>query len=114
MYSFEIKVKKGRWLKWMPPDCHEFKLNVDGACKGHIRGGGGLVRDHRGDFLFGFSAPYTSDDALGAEIQALYDGMNMCVAQRMTRVCIESDAALVVKMINEETTTNWKYVYWIR
>lgn len=32
----------------------------------------------------------------------------------MARICIETDAALIVKMINGEIPTNWKYTYWIR
>lgn len=77
----EVKIKRGTWVKWMPPDPREFKLKVDGSWKRGASGGGGLVRDHRGDFLFGFCAPYNSDDPMGAEIQAMHEGMTMCVAQ---------------------------------
>lgn len=106
--------RKGRWLSWSKPEHHELKLNVDGSCKGHMSAGGGLVRDRNGDFLFGFSAPYDHDDALGAELQSLLDGMRMCKEQRKSRICIEVDAAMVINMLKNKAEVHWKYEYLIR
>lgn len=107
-------MKRGRWLKWNKPEQQEFKLNVDGACKGHTSAGGGLVRDRQGDFKFGFSTPYDHDDALGAELQALCDGMKMCIEQQISSVCVEVDAAMVIHMLKDKETVQWKYVYILR
>lgn len=99
----EVRVarkKIGRWLCWNRPDVNELKLNVDGAYKNGTGGGGGLLRDHSGDFICGFTAPYNIDDAMEAEILAIYDGMEMCLEQGKTNILIESDAATVVKMIS--------------
>lgn len=109
-----VVVRKGRWVNWTKPEQHDFKLNVDGSCKGSIGAGGGLVRDRQGDFLFGFSMPCDHSDALGAEIQALYEGLLLCRRQRIVRSCIELDAALVFNMLNDKAKVQWRYVYLMR
>lgn len=73
----EVSGKKGRWLAWIKPDQHRFKLNVDGSRKGHLGAGRGVIRNRRGEFICGFSAPYDFDDVIEAEMHALYDGMDM-------------------------------------
>lgn len=110
-----VDIKKGRWVQWNKPDEHDLKLNIDGACTGHTAAGGGLVRDKQGDFVFGFSNPYEHEDALGADIQALYDGLVMCRDQRLARVCVEVDAAMVINMLKDDVDqVYWKYAYLIR
>lgn len=69
---------------------------MDGARKGHISAGGGVVRDCYGDFIGGFSSPYDAEDVVETEIRALLDGMNC------SNVCIETDAAMVVKMLEDD------------
>lgn len=75
---------------------------MDGASKGHISAGGGVVRDCYGDFIGGFSSPYDAEDVVETEIRALLDGMNFCVATGISNVCIETDASMVVKMLEDD------------
>lgn len=90
-----------KWLSWSKPEQHDYKPNVDGSRKGAASTDGGVVRIRWGEFVCGFSALYEFDDIVEAELKALYDGLELCRAQGLDNICIESDAALVVKLINE-------------
>lgn len=72
------------------------------------------MRDSQGEFVCGFSHPYNSDDVVETELRALLDGMNLCRTLGLPNVCIESDATLVVNMLEEMTQPHWCYVYWRR
>lgn len=107
------RVKRGRWLRWLKQRVQQIKLNVDGTYRNGASGGGGIVRDSNGDFICGFTVPYQFEDATESEIQTLHDGMVMCVEKDYTRICIESDAAMVVNMVNGASPIPWRYVYQI-
>lgn len=85
-----IPVKKGKWLWWSKPQEHEYKLNVDGSKKGTLSAGGGVVRNRQGNFICDFSAPYDCEDIVEAELQTLVDGLDMCRAQGLERLSIET------------------------
>lgn len=109
-----VQLRKGKWIGWMKPQAPVFKLNVDGSRKGIHSAGGGVVRDHRGDFVCSFSSPYDCADAMEAELAALLEGMRMCQAQELVNVCIEMDSALAVKMIDDSSQIQWRYVHIVR
>lgn len=62
---------------------------MDGASKGGAGAVGGLLRDHNGEFIWGFFAPYQIADPQEAKIRALNDGLERCVEQGRTRLCVE-------------------------
>ena len=70
-----------RWssvqVQWTKPEAGWCKLNTDGASLGNPRkaGGGGLIRDHRGEWLKGFSREIGSTTNVIAEFWALRDGL---------------------------------------
>lgn len=76
-----INGRKGMWLRWNKPEHQQFKLNTDGSRKGGVSAGGGIVRNRQGDFVCGFTMPYGFDDVILAELQAVYDGIWLCVLQ---------------------------------
>lgn len=106
-----ITVQRGKWVWWNKPQNHEYKLNMDGSKKGVLSAGGGVVRNRHDDFVCGFSAPYDVKDIVEAELQALVDGLDLSHAQGLDNIIIESDSALVVKVIKEAAHSNWRYVY---
>lgn len=60
LLNLPIKVQKQKptqIVKWSPPTMDWFKLNVEGSSLENPRssGLGGVIRDHRGDLLVGFS-----------------------------------------------------------
>lgn len=110
----KVGVKKGRWLCWNKPVLHAFKLNVDGAFKGGVSAGGGILQDRNGDFMWGFSVPYLSEDSTEAEILALYGGLKHCVETGMIGISIETDTSMVVNMLRDASSIPWHFVYLIR
>lgn len=54
-------------IRWQFPPDGWVSLNTDGAAKGApgLAGGGGILRDHRGGFIKGFSAKYGIGTAVG-------------------------------------------------
>lgn len=55
-------------IKWSHPPWPSLKLNTDGACKiNGDSGGGGIIRDNRGNSLLAFSHYYGKSNSLIAE-----------------------------------------------
>lgn len=60
----------------MSPPWPFLKLNTDGAHKAEdLSGGGGVIRDHKGNVLLAFSHFYGQANSLIAEARALNDGI---------------------------------------
>lgn len=107
-------VSRGKWIRWMKPEIHKFKLNVDGSRRGQITTGGGVVRDSNGDIVIGFAVRFHHNDSLQAELEALWHGLQLCKQQHLFNLEVESDAELACKMIAKGSHVPWKYVYLIR
>ncbi|EOY17513.1 Uncharacterized protein TCM_036737 [Theobroma cacao] len=90
-------------LFWLKPSIGELKLNVDGSCKHNPQSaaGGGLLRDHTGSMIFGFSENFGPQDSLQAELMALHRGLLLCIEHNISRLWIEMDAKVAVQMIKE-------------
>lgn len=56
-------------LAWKKPDLHVFKLNIDGTRSGASEkiGAGGVLRNHRGDWIAGFQVNLGIGEILDAE-----------------------------------------------
>ncbi|MQM08270.1 hypothetical protein Taro_041124 [Colocasia esculenta] len=68
-------------IRWFLPPTGRLKLNVDGAFKSSmgIAGGGGVLRNDRGDIIFCFAHRYPHvRSSLEAEALALRDGIYLC------------------------------------
>lgn len=59
-------------VKWAPPTMGTYKLNIDGAIKKSNRGLGGVFRDHRGNWVIGFTEKKPLTNSILAELQALH------------------------------------------
>ena len=75
-----IKARTGMdstsWVGWTPPHQGWIKLNTDGSFKGNnLTGGGGLLRNIKGDWLGGFSFHQGACMAEEAELWALLVGL---------------------------------------
>ncbi|XP_020594069.1 uncharacterized protein LOC110034126 [Phalaenopsis equestris] len=69
MGANNIKIIKVRWDR---PPYPFIKVNTDGSYTNKREGIGGIFRDHTGNTLLFYKAPYIAEDALETEVVALY------------------------------------------
>lgn len=41
----------GKWIRWIPPEGDQIKLNIDGSCIENMATGGGILRKSLGDII---------------------------------------------------------------
>ncbi|XP_058222863.1 uncharacterized protein LOC131332577 [Rhododendron vialii] len=100
---------KGAANSWIKPPDGIFKINVDGSWKKDMgKGGYGIVvRDYRGLFVVasvGFSKWCAS--SLVVEALAIRQSVHLGFQLGLGSIFVESDAQLLVKMLNGQVTTN--------
>ena len=96
----EVRRRKVGRVQWRPPEQSWIKLNVDGAFSQSTQcaGGGGLVRDHKGEILAAFSAGLEGSSGLEAEVSAVLLGILMA-KQHGSQIWIEVDAEVVARWL---------------
>uniref|UniRef100_A0A2N9HXU9 CCHC-type domain-containing protein n=1 Tax=Fagus sylvatica TaxID=28930 RepID=A0A2N9HXU9_FAGSY len=95
-------------IKWVVPPLGWFKLNTDGSSLGNpgLAGGGGIIRNHEGDWVGGFSRAIGITTSVQAELRALKDGLNLAIDLRILNLEIEMDSLVAVELVNSITTPN--------
>ncbi|EOY26529.1 Ribonuclease H-like protein [Theobroma cacao] len=105
MWSFLFPPKHGttpQIIHWVKPFTGEYKLNVDGSSRNcQSATSGGLLRDHIGKLVFGFSENIGRCNSLQAELRALLRRLLLCKEQHIERLWIEMDALVVIQMIHQ-------------
>jgi ribonuclease HI len=88
-------------VKWVPPALGWVKLNTDGSSLGNPgqAGGGGVIRDHVGHWIRGFTRRVGVATSLAAELWAIRDGLSLIVDMGFLYVTIEIDALMVVSFL---------------
>src|SRR4051812_47717032 len=87
-------------VRWCAPDHSFVKLNVDGAHDNNgISGCGGILRDHHGGWLGGFSKNIGICSVFMAEAWGLYIGVKHAIELGFKKVVIETDSRKVVDSI---------------
>ena len=91
-------------VRWLPPPKHWFKLNSNGSSLGNPSkaGGGGLVCNHHGEWVCGYSRAIGHTSSVATELWALRDGINLCVELNLPNVLIGIDAKLVVELLQKD------------
>ncbi|KAL8141026.1 hypothetical protein V2J09_007047 [Rumex salicifolius] len=86
-------------VAWSRPPEGWISLGVDGYAAGSPTrsGGGGVFRDHYGNFLSAFSFQCGSCEAFRAELWAVFHGIRRAKELGLTRVRVECDAGQVVQ-----------------
>ena len=84
------------------------KLNTNGSSLGNpgIVGGGGVVRDEHGKWIVGFSRKIGRTTSYVAELWALWDGLNLCLAKNFLVMEVELDAKCVVDALSSPNQSN--------
>ncbi|MQL78500.1 hypothetical protein Taro_010928 [Colocasia esculenta] len=79
-----LKINIPTIVKWLTPPKGRLKLNVDGDFKmtSGEAGGGGILRDHKGNMCCTFAKTYHGlNSSLAAEALALRDGLSICCSR---------------------------------
>ena len=95
-------------MKWSSPPLGWFKLNTDGASLGNpgLAGGGGVIRNHLGDWVGGFSRAIGVTTSVQVELRALKDGLNLAIDLGILNLEIEMDSLVAVQCVNSLSTPN--------
>lgn len=90
------------------------KLNTDGLTLGNlgIASKGGLVRDHNGDWITGFSRTLDSSNSFIAKLWALRDERTLAKELFLNNLIVEMDALSVVQLMNNNTVIYVNGTYW--
>nr|XP_027103068.1 uncharacterized protein LOC113724357 [Coffea arabica] len=97
-------------LSWSCPTRPYVKLNVDGSSLGNPgdSGGGGLVRDNSGCFLYGFSSYYGWQTNMHAEASARLEGIQLCLSQGYGHVLVELDSLTLLNVVQGRSKCPWR------
>lgn len=95
LHSREIPVR------WKTPESGYVKLNFDGSSK--LESGnasiGGLVRNHKAEFLLGYAEPIGKNNCFMAECTALKRGLEIVLENGWCNVWLEGDSMSLVKVL---------------
>ncbi|KAF7844864.1 reverse transcriptase [Senna tora] len=89
-------------LCWSPPPEGFYKLNVDGSCMGNpgLMAAAGVIRDHLGHWISGFSKFIGPGCSLAAELWGLFLGLKLAKDIGIKNLMVETDCAAVSNLIN--------------
>ncbi|XP_058111296.1 uncharacterized protein LOC131254323 [Magnolia sinica] len=99
----------------MHPAADWIKISVDGSTLSNPgpSGGGGIARNHDGEFLFAFSSGYSFNSNGKAEIRVIWEGLSCCQGLGYIKVEVASDSKSMVESLNNiKDTPSWPMWYW--
>lgn len=64
-------------------------------------GYGGVIRDHDGNFLFGFAQKLDSTTVLEAELMAIYHGLCLAWGRGKRRIVLQSESQAALELIED-------------
>ena len=97
-------------VNWKKPHNGHYKLNTDGSAissTGQI-GGGGILRDHKGNIHYAFSIPLGLGTNNIAEIEAARYGLNWCAEHGYRSIVLEVDSEILCKWISNTIAIPWR------
>uniref|UniRef100_A0A2N9F1N1 RNase H type-1 domain-containing protein n=1 Tax=Fagus sylvatica TaxID=28930 RepID=A0A2N9F1N1_FAGSY len=85
-----------------------FKLNTDGSSLGNLglAGGGGIICNHLGDWVGGYSRAIGYTTNVQAELRALKDGLMLAIDLGILNLEVGMDSLVTVELLNSITTHN--------
>jgi len=86
---------------WNLPPTNVMKLNFNGASKGNLSkaGHGGIFRDQEGQSLLIYFGPIGWDMNNSAELEGLWQGMNLVHQHNFHPIIIEGDSQIMIHML---------------
>ncbi|MQL87893.1 hypothetical protein Taro_020451 [Colocasia esculenta] len=101
-------------VRWLTPPQGRLKLNIEGAFNmmSDEAGGGGILRDHKGNMCCAFASPYQGlKSSLDAEALALRDGLLMCCRKGVHEVLVETDSLNLLQIVTRQLPHPWKLAF---
>ncbi|GLT63476.1 hypothetical protein SLA2020_360390 [Shorea laevis] len=97
----EAKPKNIISVGWSPPPSGFVKLNSDGSALGNpgMAGAGGLLRDHFGRWIVGFSRNIGWTTSIAAELWAIRDGLEVAISKGFSKIIVETDSKIATILI---------------
>lgn len=88
-------------VSWGKPKIGWTKLNFDGSCKGRKGNGsiGGVIRNHKAEFLLGYAESIGRTTSTIAELSALRRGLELVLENGWTDVWLEGDDKTLIDII---------------
>ncbi|GLU12643.1 hypothetical protein SLE2022_293070 [Rubroshorea leprosula] len=92
-------------VKWDKPPAGSFKLNTDGSVINNPgpATSGGLIRDHRGRWIRGFSRKIGIASSLAAEIWGIQDGLLLAKQLDIQSLVVEVDSFIAFQLLSTGT-----------
>lgn len=99
-------------VNWVPPYENQVVLNVDGSSLGNPgqAGFGGLIRDHNGSWILGFSGYIGIVDSVEAELKGIESGLRLAWDCGYRDVSCRSDCWKAILLSQDSTSQPHKYV----
>ncbi|KAF7824308.1 hypothetical protein G2W53_022452 [Senna tora] len=93
---------------WSPPDTGWCKINVDGSFNEDSNNitCGGVIRDHEGKWIRGFSKKLGKGCILLAEICGILEGLLLAWSNNLKQIIVESDSVQAVNLISVNLDRN--------
>ncbi|GLT88451.1 hypothetical protein SLE2022_064770 [Rubroshorea leprosula] len=90
-----------RWVCWQPPTQPFLKLNTDGS-QNHQSGracAGGLIRDHLGRWVHGFTVNIGFTSSFLAELWGCREGLKLAHSLQLQHLILEMDSLMAIQLI---------------
>nr|AIK35195.1 LINE-type retrotransposon LIb DNA [Ipomoea batatas] len=89
------------WIPWSPPQPGFVKMNSDGAMKANsgMASAGGLLRDHMGNWIVGFSTNIGHTNSFLAELWGFREGLVIAKNRGYNHIIAETDSEAVVQVL---------------
>ncbi|KAK4707285.1 hypothetical protein R3W88_033132 [Solanum pinnatisectum] len=89
------------YVAWHQPPEGMLKLNIDGSFDQNSKMGGtsGVIRDHLGSWIAGFSCKVKVVNAHHAELLALLHGLNLAQKININHLLVETDSQVLLNTL---------------
>ncbi|XP_071933770.1 uncharacterized protein [Coffea arabica] len=73
-----------------------------------MSGGGGVVRDCHGNFVFGYSEFFGTMSSLHAELRGLLVGIKHCMDRGFQQLHVEADSLTLIRIVQGDSACPWQ------
>ncbi|WMV57498.1 hypothetical protein MTR67_050883 [Solanum verrucosum] len=99
-------------VAWHRPPEGVLKLNIDGSFEQNTTNGGigGVIRDHFGKWIAGFTCKIKAHNAHHEEILALLHGLNLAKRLNLAHLQVETDSQVLLNNLNNNSRV-YSHIY---